>query len=111
MSLEWTTWVLIAGGGLVLAGALLLWRTSDWELKGVALESAWTLLRRKRTRDNPTALERRLRDITAEPTLRRRARRTALTVGQHVVAGVLTLASLIAIAIGALLIGIGLWSN
>ena len=75
MSLSWTTWTMIGGGGLALLGAFILWRTSDWDLKGAALGSAWTLLRRKRTAENPTELERRLREITAEATLGRRARR------------------------------------
>jgi hypothetical protein len=111
MSLTWNTWMLIGGGASVLLGILILWRTSDWDLKGAALESAWMLLRRKRTRDNPTALERRLREITAEATLTGRARRTALTVGRHFVAGALAIAALVAIAAGVLLIAIAFWAN
>jgi hypothetical protein len=45
MSLSWTTWTMIGGGGFVLLGAFILWRTADWDLKGAALDSAWTLLR------------------------------------------------------------------
>jgi hypothetical protein len=101
MSLSWTAWTMIAGGGFVLLGVFILWRTSDWDLKGAALESAWTVLRRNRTPANPTALEKRLREITAQATLPRRARRTAVTVGRHFAAQAVGLAALVLIAIAS----------
>jgi hypothetical protein len=111
MSLSWTAWTMIAGGGFILIGAFILWRTSDWDLKGAALDSAWTLLRRKRTAENPTELEKRLREITAEATLGRRARRTAMTVGRHVLAPALGLAGFLLIAVGLALVAIGYWGS
>jgi hypothetical protein len=111
MSLSWTTWTMIGGSGLALLGAFILWRTSDWDLKGAAIGSAWTLLRRKRTPENPTELERRLREIAAEVTLGRRARRTAVTVGRHFLAPALGLAGLLLIAVGVALVGIGYWGS
>jgi hypothetical protein len=110
MSLSWTTWTMIGGGGFVLLGAFILWRTSDWDLNGAALDSAWTLLRRQRTAENPTELEKRLREITAEATLGRRARRTATTVGRNFLAPALGLAGSL-IAVGLALVAIGYWGS
>ena len=111
MSLSWTAWTMYAGGGLVLLGVFILWRTSDWDLKGAALESAWTVLRRKRIPASPTALEKRLREITAEATLPRRLRRTAVTVGRHFAGQAVGLAALVLIAIGFILLAVGFWAN
>jgi hypothetical protein len=61
--------LLIAGGAvLILIGVFLRWRTARYDLKDAAINSAWTLIRRKRSADNPTAIEAKFNDITAAPT-------------------------------------------
>ena len=108
--MTWVHWIFVGGGALVLIGAVVLWRTSDWDLKGAAIESLWTLLRRKRTAENLTALEKRLREIAAEATLSRKARRTAITAGRHFVAQAAGVAAIAMIAIGVILMAIASWA-
>ncbi len=69
------TWLMLAGAALVLFGALLRWRVSNYDLKDAAIDSAWTLARGKRTAENPTALEAKYREIESQPTWGGRAKR------------------------------------
>ena len=111
MSLSWTTWTMIGGSGLALLGAFILWRTSDWDLKRRGPRQRLDAAAAQRTAENPTELEKRLSEITAEATLGRRARRTAVTVGRHFLAPALGLAGLLLMAVGVALVGIGYWGS
>ena len=72
-------WMMLAGAVSILLGGLMRWRTSRYDLKDAAIDSAWTLARGKRTAQNPTALEAKYREIHDQATWaggprRRRAR-------------------------------------
>ena len=95
-------WLMLAGVVLVLLGALIRWRVSRYDLKDAAIDSAWTLARGRRTVENPTALEAKYREIEAQPTWGRRAKKAAGTVGGHFAAQVLGGLSLVLIAAGLL---------
>jgi hypothetical protein len=104
-----TYWMVIWGGGLVLFAALIMWRTSSYDLSGAAFDSAWQLARGKRTAENPTAIEQKLRDINAEASVTGKAKRAAGTVLGHLVAKVLNTAAMLMIAVGAALIVAGIF--
>lgn len=109
MELGGSTWMLIWGAGLIAVAALILWRTSRYDLKGAALESAWDMARGNRTAENPTALERKYQEIAKEATAVGKARRAAGTVAGHFVAQALNLVALIKLLAGAGLIAAGLY--
>lgn len=103
----WFLW----GGGFALVGALILWATSSWDLRGAALESAWQMARGKRTAKTPTAIEEKLNAIRGEATAFGKARRASTTVIRHFLAQALGLVALVSILIGAILIGVGFYAS
>jgi hypothetical protein len=102
---------MIAGGLLILLGILILWRTSRYDLKGTVMDSVWQLARGKRTADNPTAIEAKMREIQAEATMTGKAKRAAGQVIGHFVAQALGVVALVAIGFGAILVAVGLFWN
>ncbi len=108
---NWLASPRLFGAGLALAviGIAIWWRTSRYDLKGVAIDSAWHVARGKRTAENPTEIESRLRDIAAAPTVLGKAGRAAGTVVGHFVAQVLGVVALILVLGGALLAAAGIW--
>jgi hypothetical protein len=100
---------MIAGGVLIGLAVLIFWRTSKYDLKGAALESAWQTARGRRTADNPTALDETWASIRNEATMTGKARRTAGTVVGHFVAQVLGVVATVMLIIGVILTGTGYW--
>jgi hypothetical protein len=98
------TMVMLAGAALILIGILIRWRTSRYDLKDAAVDSAWTLARGKRTAENPTALEAKCRDIRDQPTWGGRATKAAGTVAGHFLAQVMAVVSLAMVLVGAVMI-------
>lgn len=96
-------WLMLSGAVLFAVGFLLRWKVSSYDLKDAALESAWTLARRKRTAENPTALEAKYREIQSQPTLTGKATRAAGTVAGHFIAQVLGVVALIMMLCGLVL--------
>jgi hypothetical protein len=96
--------IMLAGALLILIGGLIRWRTSRYDLKDAAIDSAWTLARGKRTAENPTALEAKYRDIRDQPTWGGRATKAAGTVAGHFFAQVMAVVSLVMIVAGVLMI-------
>lgn len=109
MALAVDGWLLLWGGGLMLLGVLIWWRTARYDLKDAALESAWQVARGKRTAQNPTAIEVKLNQIKAEATLAGKTRRAAVTVIGHFLAQALGLIAMIVTLSGAGLLAIGLF--
>ena len=100
-------WLMLAGAGLVLVG-ILLWRwSSRHDLKEAAIESAWTLALGRRTADNPTAIEAKLRDIRSQSTLTGKATKTAGTAVAHLLAQAAGLVALVLVLAGLALAGAG----
>jgi hypothetical protein len=93
-------WLMLSGAALNLIGVLIRWRTARYDLKDAAIDSAWTLARGKRTPENPTALEAKLRDIHSQPTWTGKATRAAGTAIGHFVAQVLGVVALVLILAG-----------
>jgi hypothetical protein len=98
-----STWLMLSGAGLVLLGFAIRWKTSAYDLKDAAIDSAWTLARGKRTAENPTALEAKYRDIQDQATWTGKATKTAGTVAGHFIAQVLGVVALILILAGLVL--------
>ena len=88
-------WMMLAGAVSILLGGLMRWRTSRYDLKDAAIDSAWTLARGKRTAQNPTALEAKYREIHDQATWGGRAKKAAGTVAGHFIAQVLGVVSLV----------------
>ena len=88
-------WMMLAGAVSILLGVLMRWRTSRYDLKDAAIDSAWTLARGKRTSENPTALEAKYREIHAQATWGGRDKKAAGTVAGHFIAQVLGVVSLV----------------
>ena len=102
-------WMMIWGGGLTLFAAFIMWRISSYDLSGAAFDSAWQLARGKRTAENPTAIEQKLRDINAEASVTGKAKRAIGTVLGHFIAKVLGTAAMLMLAIGLGLIAAGVF--
>jgi hypothetical protein len=96
-------WLMLAGAVLVLVGMLTRRWVARYDLRDAALDSAWTLLRGRRTADNPTAIEAKLRDIQAQPTWTGKATKAAGTGVAHLLAQVGQVT-----AVGLILVGLTL---
>jgi len=102
-----TAWLMLSGATLILVGALIRWRIARYDLKDAAIDSAWTLARGKRTAENPTALETKLRDIQSQPTWTGKATKAAGTAIGHFVAQVLSVVALVLVLAGLALAVVG----
>jgi hypothetical protein len=101
---------LLSGGGLLLILGFLLWRRMNrYDLKGVAIDSAWQLARGRRTVGNPTPIEAKLHNIGAAATVTGKATRAAGTVIAHFAAQVLGVVALVMMLAGLLLLAAGIW--
>lgn len=109
--MNWTEWLMIAGGVLVLISVIIFWTTAKYDLKGAALESAWQAARGRRTLENPTALDQKWNEIRNEATVTGKARRTAGTVIGHFVAQMLGVLATFMLIGGALMLAIGFWNR
>jgi hypothetical protein len=88
-----------------------LWRTRRYDIKGAAIDSAWPLATRRRTKDNPTAVEDIARQIGSSPRLVGKARRKAYAVRGHFLAQPLSVSALFMLVVGAVLLAVGwLWN-
>jgi len=97
-------WLIAGGAALILIAILIRWRTARYDLKDAAFDSAWTVLRGRRTAENPTALEDKFNDIRTQPSWTGKATRAAGTVAGHFVAQALAVAALVLALAGAALI-------
>ena len=100
-------WLMLAGAVAVLMGMLIRRWAGRYDLKDAAMGSAWTLLRGKRTADNPTAIEAKLRDIQSQPTWTGKATKTAGTAVGHVLAQIGQTVALVLLLGGVVLVGAG----
>jgi hypothetical protein len=100
-------WLMLAGAVAVLVGMLIRRWAGRYDLKDAAMDSAWTLLRGKRTADNPTAIEARLRDIQSQPTWTGKATKTAGTAVGHFLAQIAQTVALVLLLLGVVLVGAG----
>lgn len=98
---------MLAGAVAVLIGMLIRRWAGRYDLKDAAMDSAWTLLRGKRTADNPTALEAKLRDIRSQPTWTGKATKTAGTAIGHFLAQIGQTVALVLLLGGVVLVGAG----
>jgi hypothetical protein len=98
---------MLVGAGVVLAGILMRRWAQRYDLKEAALDSAWTLLRGRRTADNPTALETKLQDIHAQPTWSGKATKAAGTAAAHGLAQVGQVTALVLLVVGLALLAAG----
>jgi hypothetical protein len=96
-------WLMLTGAVLVLVGILTRRWASRYDLKDAALDSAWTVLRGRRTAGNPTAIEAKLQDIQSQPTWTGKATKAAGTGVAHVLAQVGQVG-----AVGLILVGLAL---
>ncbi len=107
MLLGTNAWLVIAGGGLFLVG-ILLWRwSSRHNLKDVAIDSVWQLVRGRRTAENPTAIEMKMAEIGGEGSVVGSTRRAAETLVGHFVAQLAGLLALVLLLAGAALAAAG----
>lgn len=100
-------WMMIWGAGIALLAFVIMWRVSRYDLAGAAFDSAWQVARGKRSAENPTALEEKLRDINAEASATGKAKRAAGTVIGHFAAKVANFIAIIMLLIGAGLVAAG----
>lgn len=107
MTLGTNAWLMLVGAAAILIGVLLRRWAGRHDLKDAAMDSAWTLLRGRRSAQNPTEIEAKLRDIQAQPTWTGKATRTAGTAIGHVVAQVVGLVALVLILAGLALAAVG----
>lgn len=98
---------MLVGAGVVLAGILMRRWAAQYDLKEAALDSAWTVLRGRRTAEKPTALEAKLTDIQAQPTWTGKAGRAAGTAVAHGLAQVGQVMALTLILVGLGLLAAG----
>ena len=104
-------YLLVAGGLLIVCGVLLLRWASRHDLKGLAIDTAWEVAKNRGRVDVETELGNRLKDLRAESSNVGRARMVAGHAARHVAAQVATIAALIALAGGAILVALAVWWN
>lgn len=109
MDLSWNEWTMLAGAGLSLLALLIFWRTSKYDLKGAAFDSAWQTVRGRRSATSPTALDEKWNAIRNEATVTGKARRTAGTVIGHFVAQMLGVVATFMLIGGLILLAVGYW--
>jgi hypothetical protein len=100
-------WLMLAGAVLVLLGILARRWASRYDLKDAALDSAWTLLRGRRTAERPTTIEAKLSEIRSQPTWTGKASKAAGTGAAHMLAQVGQVVALGLILVGLALAGAG----
>jgi hypothetical protein len=102
-------YLLAAGGLLIVCGLLLLRWASRHDLKGLAIDTAWEVAKNRGRVDVETEFGNRLKDLRAESSNIGRAKMVAGHAARHVAAQVATIAGLIALAGGAILVALALW--
>jgi hypothetical protein len=107
MTLGTNGWLMLVGTAAILIGILLRRWAGRYDLKEAAMDSAWTLLRGRRTAQNPTAIEAKLRDIQSQPTWTGKASSAAGTAVGHVIAQVVGVVALVLILAGLALAAVG----
>lgn len=100
-------WLMASGTALILIGVLIRWKTSRYDLKDAAIDSAWTLARGRRTAENPTALEAKFNEIRSQPTWTGKATSAAGTAAGHFAAQVLGVVALVLMLAGLALATFG----
>ena len=100
-------WLMLSGAALILIGILIRWKTARYDLKDAAIDSAWTLARRKRTAENPTALEAKFNDIRSQPTWTGKATKAAGTAAGHFAAQILGVVAVVLVLAGLALAAFG----
>ncbi len=111
MTLGTDGWLLVSGGILVALALLIWWRTGRYDIKGAAIDSVWKIARRRRTKDNPTAIEDMAHQIGSAPTHLGKARRTVFTILGHFIAQALSVAALFMLGGGLVLLVVGWFWN
>jgi hypothetical protein len=79
------------------------------DLKGLAIDTAWEVAKNRGRVDVETELGNRLKDLQAESSNVGRAKMVAGHAARHVAAQVATIAGLIALVGGAILVELALW--
>ena len=102
-------YLLGGGAALIVLGILLFRWSSRYDLKGLALDTAWQVAKNRGRVDTETDLGNRLKELQAEGSNMRRAGMVAGHAARHVVAQVASIAALICLAAGAALIGLAWW--
>jgi hypothetical protein len=100
-------WLMLSGVVLIVLGALIRWRTARYDLKDAAFDSAWTIVRGKRTAQNPTALETRFNEIRRQPTWTGRATSAAGTAAGHFASQAFAVIALAMVLAGLALVVLG----
>ncbi len=102
-------WMFVAGAVLFVLGWLLYRRTSRYDLKGAAIDSAMDVARGRRSAGNPTEIERRLQDIASRKTSAGKVTAAASTVVGHFAAQFFGVAAILMMLAGAALIALGVF--
>ena len=102
-------YLLVAGGLLIVCGLLLLRWASRHDLKGLAIDTAWEVAKNRGRVDVETELGNRLKDLQAESSNVGRAKMVAGHAARHMAAQVASIAALIALAGGAILMALAVW--
>lgn len=101
-------YLLAAGGILIICGLLLMRWASRYDLKGLALDAAWEVAKNRRL-DVETELGNRVKGLRDEASNAGRAKMVAGHAARHVAAQVASIAGVVALAAGALLIALAVW--
>ncbi len=101
-------YLLAAGGVLIICGLLLMRWASRYDLKGLAIDAAWEVAKNRRL-NVETELGNRVKDLRDESSNTGRAKMVAGHAARHVAAQVATVAGLVALAAGALMIALAVW--
>ena len=102
-------YLLGGGAALIVLGILLFRWASRYDLKGLALDTAWQVAKNRGRVDTETDLGNRLKELQAERSNMRRAGMVAGHATRHFVAQVANIAALICFALGAVLVGLAWW--
>lgn len=100
-------YLLAAGGFLIICGLLLLrWA---YDLKGLAIDTVWQVAKNRGRVDVETDLGNRVKELRDESSNVGRAKMVAGHAARHVAAQAASIAGLVALAAGGLLIALAVW--
>lgn len=95
---------LLGGGILLLLIGVLLWRwASRHDLKGMAVDAAWQVAKKRGDINTETELGNRLKELQADPSNLGRAKKVAGYGVRHVIAQIASLAGIVSMLGGAAL--------
>lgn len=107
MGLTTNAWMMLSGAAMILFAIWLIWRSTRHDLKNSLIDSAWAVLLGRRTSENPTDIEKRIGEISAQHTHGGKARIAIRALIATLAAAAAEAVSTVLVMVGIFLIALG----